>query len=193
MRRWTFHITSALSLLLMLATVGLWGVSYIYSWHFDVNTHGPRWENFTKVDMSRGMFLWWGDYAEFEIADSTTPHTNKLIELDGPTVEIKPFDDEPYQLRIGRFAVWWDTPQGATKSSNWKAFEIILYIPHWFLALIFAILPTIWLIAWRRRRNLPDNICANCGYDLTGNTMGKCSECGEDIEPAGRGERTRTS
>ena len=30
MRRWTFHITTALSLLLMLATVGLWVASYAY-------------------------------------------------------------------------------------------------------------------------------------------------------------------
>ena len=51
-------------------------------------------------------------------------------------------------------------------------------VPHWFLALIFAVLPTIWLIAWRRR-NAPDNACPSCGYDLTGNTTGKCSECGE--------------
>ena len=54
-------------------------------------------------------------------------------------------------------------------------------ICNWFIALIFAILPTIWLIKWRKRRAPGDNACAKCGYDLTGNESGKCSECGEAV------------
>jgi len=51
--------------------------------------------------------------------------------------------------------------------------------PHWFLALIFAILPAIWLFKWNKRRKLGPNACPSCGYDLTGNESGKCPECGE--------------
>jgi len=51
-------------------------------------------------------------------------------------------------------------------------------IPHWFLALTFAILPAIWLFKWNNRRKLGPNACPSCGYDLTGNESGKCPECG---------------
>ncbi len=51
-------------------------------------------------------------------------------------------------------------------------------LPHWFLILIFAILPTIWLFKWNKRRKLGANICPNCAYDLTGNESGNCPECG---------------
>ena len=51
-------------------------------------------------------------------------------------------------------------------------------LPYWFLTLIFAILPTIWLFKWNRRRKLGPNTCPGCGYDLTGNETGACPECG---------------
>jgi len=50
--------------------------------------------------------------------------------------------------------------------------------PHWFLALIFAILPALWLYKWNKRRKLGPGACAACGYDLTGNESGVCPECG---------------
>lgn len=51
--------------------------------------------------------------------------------------------------------------------------------PLWIPLLAF-LLPTIWL--WRRGR-LGDHSrrCHQCGYDLTGNTSGRCPECGQVI------------
>lgn len=34
-----------------------------------------------------------------------------------------------------------------------------------------------------RRLNRPRGTCRACGYDLTGNLSGRCSECGEPIDP----------
>ncbi len=34
---------------------------------------------------------------------------------------------------------------------------------------------------WRRIRWLEENRCITCGYDLTGNGTGRCSECGTEI------------
>ena len=62
--------------------------------------------------------------------------------------------------------------------------EYRMAIPHWFITLIFAILPTIWLYKWNKRRKLGPNACPSCGYDLTGNTSGVCPECGERIQEA---------
>jgi len=53
-----------------------------------------------------------------------------------------------------------------------------MQLSHWFLTLIFAILPAIWLFKWNKRRKLDPNACPACGYDLTGNESGVCPECG---------------
>ncbi len=49
------------------------------------------------------------------------------------------------------------------------------YVPFWCLFPLAAI-PTV--ILWRRDRMIPPGHCQICGYDLTGNTTGVCSECG---------------
>ena len=51
----------------------------------------------------------------------------------------------------------------------------------WFLLLLIA-LPTAWL--WHRdRRRIRPGCCRRCGYNLTGNTSGVCSECGAPTPP----------
>jgi len=55
------------------------------------------------------------------------------------------------------------------------------FIANWLLLLVVA-LPTAWL--WHRdRRRIRPGCCIRCGYDLTGNTSGVCSECGEAKRP----------
>ncbi len=39
--------------------------------------------------------------------------------------------------------------------------------------------------AWRRARRRKRGLCAHCGYNLTGNVSGRCSECGTPIPGAG--------
>jgi hypothetical protein len=34
----------------------------------------------------------------------------------------------------------------------------------------------------RRRRKLREDLCSNCGYNLTGNVSGVCPECGTKVE-----------
>ena len=57
-------------------------------------------------------------------------------------------------------------------------------VPHWCLALFFAVLPARWLLKLiRRRRTSLAGLCHQCGYDLRA-TPGRCPECG--AEPAVR-------
>ena len=64
--------------------------------------------------------------------------------------------------------------EGALGGAGW-----CLVIPLWPLVVVIAI-PTAWL--WRRGRRHRPGHCRNCGYDLTGNVTGVCSECGTKVE-----------
>ena len=49
------------------------------------------------------------------------------------------------------------------------------------VAPFFAIVLVVLIIWWRRTKLPPPGHCHKCGYDLTGNTSGRCPECGESI------------
>lgn len=46
--------------------------------------------------------------------------------------------------------------------------------PYWFVICVCSILPMRWMML----RRVPPGHCARCGYNLTGNTSGVCPECG---------------
>ena len=59
----------------------------------------------------------------------------------------------------------------------------MLDVPLWTIFVVTTPYPTIAFIRgplrrWRRRKR---GECVNCGYDLTGNVTGVCSECGVNI------------
>jgi len=54
----------------------------------------------------------------------------------------------------------------------------VIVVPLWIPVLLFAV-PTAFLF-WRDRR-IPSGHCRQCGYDLTGNVAGVCSECGAAV------------
>ena len=58
-----------------------------------------------------------------------------------------------------------------------------LLVPFWCVALLFLTYPTTAFIrgALRRYRRRRKGLCLKCGYNLTGNVTGVCSECGEKI------------
>ncbi|MBU0719270.1 MAG: hypothetical protein KJ749_13560 [Planctomycetes bacterium] len=54
-------------------------------------------------------------------------------------------------------------------------------VPIW-LVLVLVGVPT--AILWWRDRRPPPGFCQSCGYDLTGNVSGICSECGTRLDAA---------
>ena len=58
----------------------------------------------------------------------------------------------------------------------------IVVLPHWFITIVFAILPAVWLRhRLRLRRRVKRRLCRRCGYDLRF-SAGRCPECGEAID-----------
>jgi hypothetical protein len=54
--------------------------------------------------------------------------------------------------------------------------------PFWPFVALFAVLPIAFVSrAIRRRHRYASHCCQSCGYDLTGNISGICSECGSTI------------
>ena len=154
MKRWIFNTAAAMSLVLCLGAVGLWVESYTL--HRTVAYHRP-------------------------------PKRCVFVSDEGKTaVFIAPSDGREgwSQSRV---------PAGHVKSAlvSWNHFldayhwgfgygwaESTLLIPHWFLALLFAIFPAVWI---RRRRNrIPPGHCQKCGYDLRASEE-RCPECGTAI------------
>lgn len=55
-------------------------------------------------------------------------------------------------------------------------------IQAWLLLTLTASYPLLTLARFLRRKRRGPNDCTNCGYDLTGNVAGRCSECGAEVE-----------
>ena len=70
--------------------------------------------------------------------------------------------------------IWWVRD---SRGPAWRA----VTIPLW---MMFAPFATVTALLWRsRRRAVMAGHCRRCGYDLTGNVSGQCSECGFGIAP----------
>ena len=79
-----------------------------------------------------------------------------------------------FVTKLGQFGYVYSRP-GST-------FRARVYFPAVWAVVLFSMLPTTWLIAWRMRgRRRTSGLCSVCSYDLTGNTSGVCPECGTPV------------
>ena len=82
--------------------------------------------------------------------------------------------------------MWYAMPPGE-RFRTWSAFGIRhtndgfgrRSAPLWY-ALAPVAISTVWL--WRLDRRRPAPGACRCGYDLTGNTSGRCPECGNALK-----------
>jgi len=70
---------------------------------------------------------------------------------------------------------WSIAPVGFSRHLG-SAVVWIAYVSDWLIVTVTAVLPSIWLIA-RRRRQRGAGLCTTCGYDLRA-TPDRCPECG---------------
>ena len=156
-RRYIFNTLTVVSLMLLLATVGLW----VEVWNLNTTVFGEEHKVFCEghsvcilIIPEEQLFF----YYEYQYS-------------------IEEFGSVHADVNILGFAYRSWTENGVELMS----FGLPLYL----FVVVFSIAPTIWLFKWRKRRKLGPNACLACGYDLTGNESGVCPECGVGVECAG--------
>ena len=83
---------------------------------------------------------------------------------------------------------FWHTFRSSRYLVNWwgdaffdSSTPFTIAAPVW-VVLLISIPLTYLLFRLDRRKWHPPGHCQSCGYDLTGNVTGKCSECGTETE-----------
>jgi hypothetical protein len=162
MKRRLFNLAAVVSLVMMLATLWLWVQSLF----------------------AEDVFLFVAD-ASYGAKDAVGI---------GSSSSLMYLYHRVYQLRIATgFQHWVSEPGPLLNTPSWRAFALALdagdpswavYVPHWFVALLFALPPgwKLFTILRSRKRGGESNLCIVCGYDLRA-TPERCPECGSAVAP----------
>lgn len=173
-----------------LAVVGLWAVSY---YEYDRRKHPPsRLHTVTRFTNERRTCHY-----------VTSLHgwlRFGVVRIDKPFGPLPDLDDRDTWIWLG--SLLWPEPRGVELlgannplSAHLGGLVVIggyklgvseldgVAVRHWPIALLLLTYPAITLI-WRpigRRKRRQRGACVSCGYDLTGNVTGVCSECGAKV------------
>jgi hypothetical protein len=179
-----FTLVSALSLVLLLATLGLWAIVCVRGRYFSWVRPWVRSDPLTMRQVRYNAGAGWDGVA-----------VTKLV-------EVRHYDDAPTSAAVEQTLRaseppewnWYGSRQAVVMGQEfgpggdlWRAVSVTalprgagaaVLLRFWFLALLFGICPTLWL-QWRRRqqRLASAGSCLECGYDLRA-TPDRCPECG---------------
>jgi hypothetical protein len=179
-----FTGVAALSLAMCVATVVLWVRSY---WRVDymrkvsVVTHQPRdnEEREWRANIANGGVLLYYSYTaplDFTQNDDQTFHhdSEKVTFANRPSV------DGGQPDRYWHFAgVLYERYTGPWETAT--HYETYIVFPISRLVVCVAVLPLLWTYKRMLRPHRVPGSCPICGYNLTGNVSGVCSECGKPI------------
>lgn len=167
-----FTILSALSLLLWVAIVSAWPLSY---WR-ELSVERTRW---------------------FQASGGSLLHGTSSVSAVGGRLCVSFQSNDVAQDQRGRLFVEWSWTRGPAGAANWRygdrggvGFDAgqddgfwycDIDLPLSYLALSMAAPPACGLLAWRRRREIRTRhrlgLCQACGYDLRCSPE-RCPECG---------------
>lgn len=148
-RHRAFNLLAILSLLLCLATGGLWSLSYF------------KWTELALTDGS--VVRSWQGHLYLIHSDTGTRYV--------------PFDTEAFDWRR-QWGERWLGFERFNYTDYWSDEWSVLGIPHTIAIIPTLVLPSAWALgALRTRRRRKAGLCAACGYDLRA-TPQHCPECG---------------
>jgi len=193
-RQLIFNSLVVANVLLLLGAVGLWGYSSLVA-QLDWKFAGPfnmEWQTYVGKAWSQFDIVFYKtqDDPELGIVGHDVSYTldggisqpstaflfwPKQIEFD-----VWPLDAQ-YSVNLPGAYLYWQEDGSWYGHPYWLLLDGGVHLFGW--VLMYSILPAIWLFKWNRRRKLGPNACPSCGYDLTGNESGKCSECGVATKP----------
>jgi hypothetical protein len=178
-------LAAAASLALCAATVALWVRSY---WRFDYvdrKSLSLLSVDNCRIGSKRGCF---------SLALLRLGRDDEAVDLGGISFGSSKIDAGPTgdlrEAAESEYGTWSSRPRNRYSSGWFHGFGYWIrsghpvesvrafWIPHWFAALLFAILPAIRLraiVSARRVRRY--GLCPTCGYDLRA-TPDRCPECG---------------
>ena len=165
MKRQLFNFAAAVSLLLCVATLGLW-ISSIFVW--------PR-VDYRNADSHTDVYTGWVLNSIVGRVGITRVRSHGAIERDETTwlwYTVPISGELSLSERLGLRLPSLDY-------RDWpEYFYWSLHIPCWMLFLTFAVLPVAWLTVQKRvaLRHIHQR-CQQCGYDLRA-TPSRCPECG---------------
>jgi hypothetical protein len=178
MKRWLFGIVAVISLLLAVASGGLWleTRAHYRNLRFERTVPGererPTWES---VDLAAHRGLVQVGRMRMTNSPNGVLAEGWNISADSSRGSNDNFVN-PRRLGFAYFDKTWDaTPRVRRRTTA-------LVVPLWFLMLVFSIVPALWtrsaLHRRRRATRAKRGLCVACGYDLRGSGGDVCPECG---------------
>jgi hypothetical protein len=175
-RRRVFNFLTTLSLVLFLATLALWMRSY---WRFDTlagSSGGLHSSQTFEMQSSFGELG--GGIFESGPPLRAVPEWQYLATSDPRGHTVKSWTRRLPWAQVASFLCF-GYVENPVPGNSFRA----VYFPHWFLAMLFAVLPSVRLRAiLRTRRRNRAGLCPHCGYDLRA-TPERCPECGSAVKP----------
>ncbi len=196
MKRYLFHILSAVSLLLCVAMVVLWVRSYssydVYSRSRDRFREPQLTIDTRGILTASGRLIFLRNHAELVISKE------EEIRRFGTTAE----DNVSWGHRQQKASSFPIAQFGGDSSMRLAADSVgfpftTVTIPFWLLTILLAVLPSMWAMTYSRRRikhNRRFRLCIKCGYDLRAHKPNeKCPECGTSVSATATGVGSITS
>ncbi|HEX2971639.1 MAG TPA: hypothetical protein VHP11_04870 [Tepidisphaeraceae bacterium] len=204
MKRWSFNIAAATSLVLCVAAVVMWvrsctlsdyltHASVPDSWQLASQFRRDCWYNTgpsggvaigMEFSSSYGIFhLFFGHtMAPPQTLPSGFPRGWTLYSTPTPPTWKPPSD---YWRHLG-FSIrhWHQDGSGGVLQRNW-----FIGIPQGCIVLLSSLPPAVWILRYWRRQPKQLGLCPACGYDLRA-SRDRCPECGTSIPSAPYPEAT---
>ena len=181
MARFVIRFCAAICTILLVTTISFWGRSY---WYNDGSV--ISYNDLTLLELHSVQGALWLGYV-FDVRNDRGLDVNVGSDpIRFWVARIRPAYIKNMRTHREVAGFGWGVGHPSLKFHNSVYLGHFLFLPHWFVALIFTCPLIIWF--WRRKHWIRDdrlsiNHCPGCNYDLHGNSSSSCPECGTTVQP----------